>query len=108
MTIPMAAPAPAPSSPPMSAQLPQWRGCCKYAHPLMLDASSAKPATPATAFKSLDFSLMNSSSPKCVYARGVLLTWPPSLDQCPNACYPTQLTGKYSYICNKNATRPPD
>jgi hypothetical protein len=66
MTIPIAAPAPAPSTPPISAQDPQCLGCCNHAQPVMLDANSAMHATAATAFKSLDFSLMNSSSPKCV------------------------------------------
>ena len=50
----------------MSAQLPQWRGCCNHAQPVMVDANNATLATAATAFKSLDFNLMDSSSPKCV------------------------------------------
>ena len=105
MTIPAAAPAPAPSRPPISAQLPQWRGCCKYAQPVRFDASSARPARPATAFRSLDFSLMNSSSPKWSSARRTAHLAPE-----PRSCpiprtNPPQLTGKYSYICNKNATR---
>src|ERR1017187_10419246 len=104
MTMPEAAPTPAPSSPPAIAQVPHERGFCKYAQPLKLDAISAAPATPATAFKNLDFSLMNSSSPKCVYARSEPASLAPEPQPCPNGNYPTQLTGKYSYIRNKNAT----
>src|SRR5579862_9773567 len=69
MTMPEAAPIPAPSRPPTIAQVPQRRGCCKYAQPLTADASSAAPPTPATALINLDFSLMSSSSPNGVYTR---------------------------------------
>ena len=79
---------PAPSSPPTIAQLPHDRGFCKFAQPLKPDAISAAPAMPATAFRSLDFSLMNSSSPKCVYARSEPPHLPVSLDHAQTLTIP--------------------
>src|SRR5271156_3122192 len=106
MTIPEAAPTPAPTAAPRIAQVPHERGCSRYAQPLKPDANSAMPATAANAFNSLDFNLMNSSSPKRVYSEANASPCPRASAVSKPELYPPQLTGKYSYIRNKNATRP--
>src|SRR5262249_30348212 len=61
MTIPDAAPAPAPSIPPTTAQTPHLLRCCRYSHPPSPPATNAVPANATTDLISPDFSPMDSS-----------------------------------------------
>ena len=69
----------------------------------MLEAKSAASDT-GDRIIICDFNLMNSSSPESV-KREVNPSLAPSLNSVQTGSDPTRLTGKYSYICNKNATR---